>query len=90
MIVKIQLSREQEMLAQNGININFMNADIINYISENGYNSEFGARPIRRFIKHFLINYLSKDILNNKIDTKKMISVSLSNNNLPIFENVDN
>ena len=89
-IVKIQLSREQEMLAQNGININFMNADIINYISENGYNSEFGARPIRRFIKHFLINYLSKDILNNKIDTKKMISVSLSNNNLPIFENVDN
>ena len=89
-IVKIQLSREQEMLAQNGININFMNDDIINYISENGYNSEFGARPIRRFIKHFLINYLSKDILNNKIDTKKMISVSLSDNNLPIFENLDN
>lgn len=66
-IVKIQLQGLQKLVADNGINLHFSDY-LLEFLSEQGYDPQFGARPLKRLIQKQIINALSKKILAGDID----------------------
>jgi ATP-dependent Clp protease ATP-binding subunit ClpB len=66
-IVKIQLNHLQKRLESSGIELKFT-ADALHYLSEKGYDPQFGARPVKRIIQKEVLNELSRYILSGKID----------------------
>jgi ATP-dependent Clp protease ATP-binding subunit ClpB len=72
-IVKIQLNNLKQLVAENGMQIEFSNY-LIEFLSEQGFDMQFGARPLKRLIQKMVVNELSKKILSGEIDkTKKVI-----------------
>jgi ATP-dependent Clp protease ATP-binding subunit ClpB len=71
-IVVMQLEGVQKMLAQNGITLEFTD-DALNFIAEEGYDPQFGARPVKRIIQKYVLNELSKKILSSDIDKTRPI-----------------
>ena len=65
-IVKIQLKGIEKLAAKNNITLT-ATEEVINYLSEIGYDPQFGARPIKRALQREVLNQLSKDILASKI-----------------------
>lgn len=65
-IVKIQMTGIEKLAAKNNVSLTATD-DVINYLSEIGYNPQFGARPIKRALQREVLNQLSKDILASKI-----------------------
>jgi ATP-dependent Clp protease ATP-binding subunit ClpB len=65
-IVKIQLKGIEKLAAKNNISLTATD-DVIDYLSEIGYDPQFGARPIKRALQREVLNQLSKDILASKI-----------------------
>jgi ATP-dependent Clp protease ATP-binding subunit ClpB len=66
-IINIQLNDLKKLLAQNGINLMFSDYTL-DYLSENGFDPQFGARPLKRLIQKEIINQLSKKIIAGTID----------------------
>ena len=66
-IIRIQLENLQGLVARNGINLQFSDY-LIDYLAENGYDAQFGARPLKRLIQKEIVNQLSKRILAGDID----------------------
>ena len=73
-IVKLQIDSVKKMLAANGIMLEVTPA-ALHYISEEGYDPEFGARPVKRVIHRLILNQLSKDIIAQKIDRERPIVI---------------
>ena len=73
-IVKLQIDSVKKMLAANGIMLE-VTPTALHYISEEGYDPEFGARPVKRVIHRLILNQLSKDILAQKIDRERPIVI---------------
>jgi ATP-dependent Clp protease ATP-binding subunit ClpB len=71
-IVRLQLNGVKKQLAENGIELQFTDA-ATDLIAEEGYDPQFGARPVKRVIQRYLLNPLSKDILAGKINHDKPI-----------------
>lgn len=67
-IVQIQLDHLSELLKEKDISL-FVTADAFDWISEAGYDPQFGARPVKRVIQKQVLNELSKSILSGKVDT---------------------
>ena len=65
-IVKIQFKGIEKLAAKNNITLT-ATEEVINYLSEIGYDPQFGARPIKRALQREVLNQLSKDILASKI-----------------------
>ena len=65
-IVKIQLKGIEKLAAKNNISLTETD-EVIDYLSEIGYDPQFGARPIKRALQREVLNQLSKDILASKI-----------------------
>ncbi len=84
-IVEIQLNSIKKILEGSGIILNFTN-DALNFISEEGYDPEFGARPVKRVIQKYILNELSKEIISEKIDKSKPIVVDYFGEGL-VFRN---
>ncbi len=84
-IVRIQLNGIQKMLAENGITLQFTEA-AIDYIASEGYDPQFGARPVKRVIQKYVLNRLSKEILSQTINRSKPITIDWSSGNL-VFKN---
>jgi ATP-dependent Clp protease ATP-binding subunit ClpB len=61
-IIRIQLDNLREMVAKNGIQLEFSDY-ALDYLAENGFDPQFGARPLKRLIQKEIINQLSKKIL---------------------------
>ena len=61
-IVRIQLNSLAQMVLKNGIDLRFSEY-VIDYLAENGFDSQFGARPLKRLIQKEIVNPLSKKIL---------------------------
>ncbi|MGN6401581.1 MAG: hypothetical protein ACTHMD_14085, partial [Flavisolibacter sp.] len=57
----------KNLVAQNGIQLRFSDY-LIDYLAENGFDAQFGARPLKRLIQKELINQLSKKILSGEIE----------------------
>ncbi|MBA0885029.1 ATP-dependent chaperone ClpB [Flavobacterium undicola] len=71
-IVGLQLKSVTKMLAQQGITMD-ATPEAIAYLSEKGYDPQFGARPVKRVIQREVLNQLSKEILAGKITTDSII-----------------
>jgi ATP-dependent Clp protease ATP-binding subunit ClpB len=71
-IVGLQLDKIKEQLSENGINLQFTEA-AIDLITKEGYEPQFGARPVKRVIQRRLLNPLSKDIIEGKINHEQTI-----------------
>ncbi len=84
-IVTLQLNGVKKMLANNGIALNFTDA-ALDFISDAGYDSQFGARPVKRAIQKYVLNELSKEILGMKIDKKRPITIDREGEGL-VFKN---
>jgi ATP-dependent Clp protease ATP-binding subunit ClpB len=71
-IVGLQLKSVTIMLALQGITMD-ATPDAISYLSEKGYDPQFGARPVKRVIQRDVLNQLSKEILAGTIATDSII-----------------
>ena len=84
-IVKLQVDGIKRMLHANGISLDVTPA-ALHYLAEEGYDPEFGARPVKRVIHRLVLNQLSKDILAQKISRDNQIVIDVKNNSL-VFMN---
>ncbi len=75
-IIKIQLNGLKELIAKNGIQLEFTDY-ALEYLAENGYDPQFGARPLKRLIQREIVNQLSKKILAGDIDKTKPVLVDV-------------
>ena len=73
------------MLASNGVQLE-ITAPALELLAEDGYDPEFGARPVKRTIQRLVLNQLSKDILAQKVDNSHPIVIDVKDNEL-IFRN---
>jgi ATP-dependent Clp protease ATP-binding subunit ClpB len=73
-IVMLQIKSVQKMLSGNGVELVLTNA-AIDFLANAGYDPEFGARPVKRAIQHYLLNDLSKKLLAQEVDRSKPITV---------------
>lgn len=75
-IIKIQLEQLKDMVAQSGIQLQFSDY-AVDYLAESGYDTQFGARPLKRLIQKEIVNQLSKRILAGDIDKTKPVLVDV-------------
>jgi ATP-dependent Clp protease ATP-binding subunit ClpB len=75
-IIRIQLQDLQRLVAKNGINLQFSEY-LIDYLAENGFDPQFGARPLKRLIQKEIVNQLSKRILAGDIDRSVPVLVDV-------------
>ncbi|MDR1938117.1 MAG: ATP-dependent chaperone ClpB [Tannerellaceae bacterium] len=80
-IVVLQLEHIQRMLEQNGVSLTFTD-NAVRFISEEGYDPQFGARPVKRVIQKYVLNELSKQILSGRIDRNYPLTVDAVGRNL--------
>ena len=80
-IVNLQIESIKKMLAKNGLSLSITN-DALHYLGKEGYDPEFGARPVKRVIQRLVLNQLSKDILAQKVDSSHPITIELIDGNL--------
>ena len=80
-IVVIQLKSISKNLEQSGIHLQYTDA-AIDFIAEEGYDPQFGARPVKRVIQKRILNQLSKEILSQNIDRNKPIVIDKSGEGL--------
>ncbi|TWV12474.1 ATP-dependent chaperone ClpB [Bacteroidaceae bacterium HV4-6-C5C] len=84
-IVILQINSVQSMLAQNGVTLRLTDA-AIDFLSNSGYDPEFGARPVKRAIQRYLLNDLSKKLLAQEVDRSNPIVVDAKGEQL-VFHN---
>lgn len=84
-IVELQVKSVKKMLAANGIKLD-VTKDALDLLAEDGYDPEFGARPVKRTIQRMVLNQLSKDILAQKVDREHPIIIDREGEEL-VFKN---
>jgi ATP-dependent Clp protease ATP-binding subunit ClpB len=84
-IVSLQLKSVGKMLALQGITMD-ATPEGIKYLSDKGYDPEFGARPVKRVIQREVLNQLSKEILAGNITTDSIILIDAFDGKL-VFRN---
>ncbi|MDE5941708.1 MAG: ATP-dependent chaperone ClpB, partial [Muribaculaceae bacterium] len=84
-IVGLQVKGVKKMLAANGITLEVTPA-ALKFLAEEGYDPEFGARPVKRVIHRLVLNRLSKDILAQTVDKEKPIVIDVADGDL-VFRN---
>lgn len=75
-IVKIQLNALKKLVADNGIDLRFSDY-ALEYLAEQGFDPQFGARPLKRLIQKEIINPLSKRILAGDIEKSRPVMVDV-------------
>ena len=84
-IVTLQLNSVKKMLAQNGIALEFTDAALA-FISDNGFDPQFGARPVMRVIQKYVLNELSKELLGGTVNKDRPIIIDSDGSGL-VFKN---
>ncbi|HTB23865.1 MAG TPA: AAA family ATPase, partial [Puia sp.] len=75
-IIRIQLDNLSKMLEKNGVDLRFTEY-AMDYLAENGYDPQYGARPLKRLIQKAIVNPLSKKILAGEIDHSHPVLVDV-------------
>lgn len=75
-IVRLQLDSVKRTLRQNGIELSYTD-DVLSLLAKEGYDVEFGARPVKRIIQKRLLGQLSRDILRGDVEIGKHIIVDV-------------
>ena len=84
-IVTLQLDGVKKMLAQNGIALDFTDAALA-FISDKGFDPQFGARPVKRVIQKYVLNELSKELLGGTVNKDRPITIDSDGMGL-VFKN---
>jgi ATP-dependent Clp protease ATP-binding subunit ClpB len=84
-IVKIQLGSLKRLVAQSGIELKFSDY-ALEYLADQGFDPQFGARPLKRLIQKEIVNQLSKRILAGDIDKAHPVLVDVFDNTV-VFRN---
>ncbi len=84
-IVTLQLNAVKKMLAQNNVTLDFTDRALA-FLSEKGYDPQFGARPVKRVIQKLVLNELSKELLGGKVNKERPITIDFDGNKL-VFRN---
>jgi len=75
-IINIQLNQLKKLVSESGIQLRFSDY-LIDYLAENGYDPQYGARPLKRLIQREIVNQLSKKILAGDIDKSHPVLVDV-------------
>ena len=73
-VVRLQMKKVTEMLAPQGIRLE-CTPQAIDYLAKEGYDPDFGARPVKRAIQQYVLNDLSKKLLADEVDRSKPIII---------------
>ena len=73
-VVRLQMKKVTDMLEPQGIHLEITDAAVA-YLAEEGYDPDYGARPVKRAIQQFVLNDLSKKILADEVDRTKPIII---------------
>ena len=73
-IVRLQVQSVQKMLRENGLTLEITD-EAIDLLANEGYDPDFGARPVKRAIQHLLLDDLSKSLLAGRLDRNRPIRV---------------
>ncbi len=84
-VVKLQFNRLHEMLSKNGITVTITDK-ATDWIAEQGFDPQFGARPVKRIIQKNILNELSKMILSGSVKQEKPVVIDLQQGKL-LFRN---
>ncbi len=84
-IVKIQLENLKHLVSQSGVQLEFSNY-ALEYLADQGFDPQFGARPLKRLIQKEIVNQLSKRILAGDIDKTHPVLVDVFDNTV-VFRN---
>ena len=84
-VLKIQLNGLKQLLAATGIELRFSEY-ALRYLSEQGYDLQMGARPLKRLLQKEIVNSLSKKIVAGEIDKSKPVLVDVFDNTV-VFRN---
>ncbi len=87
-IIKMQLDNLKQLVAQSGINLQFSDY-ALDFLAENGYDPQFGARPLKRLIQKEIVNRLSKRILAGDVDKTRPVLVDVFDRTV-VFRNEAN
>jgi ATP-dependent Clp protease ATP-binding subunit ClpB len=86
-IVDIQFKQIQQRLHEAGIALEATD-EVLDYLGEQGFDPQFGARPLKRVIQRVILNELSKEILSGKVSKDAVVEAVLENGEVH-FENVE-
>jgi ATP-dependent Clp protease ATP-binding subunit ClpB len=75
-IIRIQLEDLKKRVAQQGIQLEFSDY-ALDYFSEQGFDPQFGARPLKRLIQKDIINLLSKKIISGELDKTRPVLIDV-------------
>ncbi|HEU4472447.1 MAG TPA: ATP-dependent chaperone ClpB [Flavisolibacter sp.] len=75
-IIRIQLDVLRRLVAESGVHLQFSDY-LIDHLAENGFDPQFGARPLKRLIQKEIVNKLSKKILAGEVDKQHPVLVDV-------------
>src|SRR5690348_564045 len=84
-IIRIQLHDLKDQLLKSGVVLEFSEYTL-DYLAENGFDPQFGARPLKRLIQKQIVNQLSKKLLSGDIDKSHPVLVDVFDNTV-VFRN---
>ena len=84
-VVTLQMNAVKKMLEPQGFTLNVSPA-AISLLADEGFDPEFGARPVKRAIQRMVLNDLSKKILSDEVSREKPITINAADNKL-VFRN---
>ena len=84
-IIEIQLKSIQQLVKENNIELTFT-PYTLEFLTEHGFDPQFGARPLKRLIQKEIVNQLSKKILAGDIDKSKPVIIDVFDG-LVVFRN---
>jgi ATP-dependent Clp protease ATP-binding subunit ClpB len=84
-IVELQIKNVQKHLERNGVQLE-VTRSAVDLFAHEGYDPQFGARPVKRVLQRMLLNELSKQIIAGTINTDKPICVDVADNKI-LFKN---
>jgi len=83
-IVLMQFDKIKSLLTQNDVNIAITD-NAVDWIADQGFDPLYGARPLKRLMQKYILNELSKQILEGKIDKAKIITIDYFDSNELVF-----
>ena len=84
-VVTLQMNAVKKILEPQGFTLNVSPA-AISLLADEGFDPEFGARPVKRAIQRMVLNDLSKKILSDEVSREKPITIDAADNKL-VFRN---
>ena len=84
-IVDLQIKHVQKLLERNGVQLE-VTSEAVDLFAHEGYDPQFGARPVKRVLQRRLLNELSKQIIAGSVDTEKQVVIDARDGDI-IFEN---